>query len=481
MSMNQGHTGGVLAALAVAVVLGVLLPGATAQNNLLSRFAKAENYKVPLSYYEGQFRGQARAMLMGKEATMAPDGRTYNLKGMRLESYRTDGSLESTVESPDCIYDHNAKTVRSASRLKLQTVSPTNAVPIKGAENLPGLFLEGVGFEWDQATGKLAVSNEVHTVLHQELFRTRAATNVQVPQPVEIFARSTVISLTNRSAIYTDQVRVVDARSEIQCELLTISGSTAGGNEITSVIAERAVKILNLQDGSRATGQRALYNVTNNLVTLTGNPAIENAQGRMGGDKVILDREHNELITLGTVEMNLHGGTTNLTGTARPPMKVTAQESRVNLTNRFSVFRGNVVADDPQIRLTAALLTVAGMEKGGGLERIHAQQNVTILNKADGSRASGDEGVFLASSNVVTLTGNAQLQNAQGKMAAQEITLLRAANELWARRDVRTEIIYGTNSAANPSGGKPLLVTADTAHIKMTNRFAQYTGQCTGG
>ena len=48
-----------------------------------------------------------------------------------------------------------------------------------------------------------------------------------------------------------------------------------------------------------ATGDKAVYDydvqdgVTNETVTLTGNPQVENAQGRMTGDPIIWDRANN--------------------------------------------------------------------------------------------------------------------------------------------------------------------------------------------
>lgn len=142
------HTGGALAALALAALVFTLLPAAWAQavRNTLKGF------KMPLSIYEGS--GKAKSVLMGAEAQPLPDG-IYKIKDVRLETYHEDGGREFLVTATECTFDQRQRHVFSPGPLQIQTGD--------------GKFsIKGEGFEWRQAEARLIISNNVETTIQLE-------------------------------------------------------------------------------------------------------------------------------------------------------------------------------------------------------------------------------------------------------------------------------------------------------------------------
>ena len=106
----------------------------------------------------------------------------------------------------------------------------------------------------------------------------------------------------SRKAIYEGNVIVDDPRVHITCELLT-ARLPETGKRIDSIIAETNVVMLIPNKGAtnRATGDKAVYTfsvnagVTNELLVLTGSPAIESPEGTMSGTKITWDRARDSL------------------------------------------------------------------------------------------------------------------------------------------------------------------------------------------
>jgi lipopolysaccharide export system protein LptA len=98
-------------------------------------------------------------------------------------------------------------------------------------------------------------------------------------------------------------VRVDDPQMKLVCEQLVADVPQAGGR-MNHIVAETNVVIDFIDDKghtNHATGDKAVYiyseqgGVTNETVTLTGNPQMENAQGTLTGDVIVWDRLNNHL------------------------------------------------------------------------------------------------------------------------------------------------------------------------------------------
>jgi lipopolysaccharide transport protein LptA len=135
-----------------------------------------------------------------------------------------------------------------------------------------------------------------------------AQTNISAaPQPPRaptiINSDRADFDLTARRAVYYGHVRVNDPQMKLTCEQLTADLPQTGGH-INHLVALTNVVMDSVDEKGQtnhATSDKAVYiynvvnGVTNETVTLTGNAKVENAQGLMTGEPIILDRANNSI------------------------------------------------------------------------------------------------------------------------------------------------------------------------------------------
>jgi lipopolysaccharide export system protein LptA len=135
--------------------------------------------------------------------------------------------------------------------------------------------------------------------------------------------------LATREATYFGNVRVDDPDMKLRCGWLTADLPQAG-RHVDHIVARTNVVIdFAYEKGQpcHATGNQAVYfyqaqgGVTNDTVTLTGNPAqIEDALGTQTGEEIIFDRANNRVSIPRNGKMvsrqNLNGA---MSGTNSPP------------------------------------------------------------------------------------------------------------------------------------------------------------------
>jgi lipopolysaccharide transport protein LptA len=120
-----------------------------------------------------------------------------------------------------------------------------------------------------------------------------------------ISSASADFDLAGREAIYHGHVRVDDPQMKLACEQLIADVPQAGGH-VNHIVAETNV-VIDFVDNKKsqtnhATGDKAVYvyseqgGVTNETITLTGNPQMETADGNtLTGDVIVWDRQNNHL------------------------------------------------------------------------------------------------------------------------------------------------------------------------------------------
>ena len=107
--------------------------------------------------------------------------------------------------------------------------------------------------------------------------------------------------LTSHTAVYRGNVRVEDPLMKLTCELLSARFVTNNSKlEIESIIAEKNVVVDRLDEkgrNSHATAEKLVYTykvtgtVTNEIIELSGNPQLTNAQlGRLEGELIIWNK-----------------------------------------------------------------------------------------------------------------------------------------------------------------------------------------------
>ena len=136
-------------------------------------------------------------------------------------------------------------------------------------------------------------------------------TNTPPPQPpapktnapTKIDSDSADFDLNGRQAVYHGRVRVDSPQMKLTCEQLTVDLPPEGGR-INHVVAETNV-VIDATDEKGATNHitsdKAVYDykvqdaVTNETITLTGNPLVKNAQGTQAADEIIWDRANGHI------------------------------------------------------------------------------------------------------------------------------------------------------------------------------------------
>ncbi|MFZ0828811.1 MAG: LptA/OstA family protein [Verrucomicrobiia bacterium] len=121
--------------------------------------------------------------------------------------------------------------------------------------------------------------------------------------PTLISSASADFDLAGHEATYHGRVRVDDPQMKLACEQLIADVPQAGGH-VNHIVAETNV-VIDFTDNkgqtNHATGDKAVYiyeeegGVTNETITLTGNPQIDNVQFTLTGDVIVWDRQNNHL------------------------------------------------------------------------------------------------------------------------------------------------------------------------------------------
>ena len=147
--------------------------------------------------------------------------------------------------------------------------------------------------------------------------------------PTLINSESADFDLNGHQGIYRRHVRVDDPQMKLTCERLVADVPPAGGRP-NHIVAETNV-VIDFTDEkgqtNHATSDRAVYvyseqdGVTNDTVTLTGNPQMENAQGTQAGDVIIWDRANNK-IHFDNPYMISRQNLTSMSANTNPPITV---------------------------------------------------------------------------------------------------------------------------------------------------------------
>jgi len=132
-----------LAAFAIPVA-GV----AIAQSPLL--FGKVTDFKVP-EFHEAPNQKQLKSLLVGAVAEPNANGE-IKITGLRVESYQEDGTIESVVEAPECVYNYKSRQASSAGHIQART----------GDDRMS---IEGDGFLLTITNKSLTISNNIRTVI----------------------------------------------------------------------------------------------------------------------------------------------------------------------------------------------------------------------------------------------------------------------------------------------------------------------------
>jgi len=193
-----------------------------------------------------------------------------------------------------------------------------------------------------RAQTNMAGTNAVSTNAVAEILAL-VTTNTPPPQPpapktnapTKIDSDTADFDLNGRQAVYRGNVRVDSPQMKLTCAQLTVDLPPAGGR-IQHVVAETNVVIDATDEKgetNHVTCDKAVYDykvqesMTNEPITLTGNPQVVNAQGTNTADVIIWDRatghgweKNPHMVSSPNVNIGKTDTNSPAAGTNNPPM-----------------------------------------------------------------------------------------------------------------------------------------------------------------
>jgi len=158
--------------------------------------------------------------------------------------------------------------------------------------------------------------------------------------PTLISSASADFDLAGHEAVYHGHVRVDDPQMKLASEQLIADVPQEGGH-VNHIVAETNV-VIDFTDNkgqtNHATSDKAVYiyqeqgGVTNETVTLTGNPQIENAKGTLTGDVIVWDRLNNHM-SASNQKMVFRQNLSGISTDTNPPGATATPIPGVNTTN----------------------------------------------------------------------------------------------------------------------------------------------------
>lgn len=103
--------------------------------------------------------------------------------------------------------------------------------------------------------------------------------------PMEVF--SDLLSRQGNVSVFRDRVRVVDSQGELTCAMLTVLSGAS--NQVQQIVADKNVTIK--QQEMVATGDKAIYAMTNATVQLFGHPKITTPERTVIADSFVINRQ----------------------------------------------------------------------------------------------------------------------------------------------------------------------------------------------
>jgi lipopolysaccharide export system protein LptA len=334
--------------------------------------ARAGEFRLPLLSQNKQ-----TGLLTGTGARTQPDGTVW-LETARVEHQYPAGptNVQLLILASNCVVDLRANRVSSAAGLHVATGDGQ-------------LDLEGTGFQWQQTTGELTVSNQVHTRI-----RKRPADPAAAGQVLTIRAGEMQLHLASNQVAFRRQVQAADPELEVRAERLAARRGPAGRFDRLEV--EGDVEILSRRDGSRTTSERAEYRLTEagEEIELTGRPRWTDAVREAQADLFRLERgaggAPQTLRALGRSSLKLPLGTNSPSLWPLPGNAPAAPAGTPESGREF-------------VRLTAEALTLFLPPTNGPVQGVLAETNVVIADLAEAWRATAARARF--TNDVLELSG----------------------------------------------------------------------------
>lgn len=385
--------------------------------------AAGENYGPP-------HEQQPRWRLSGREAELLEGGR-YRLRQVQLEFFRATGEREALLAAPECIHDAANSRAYSSGPLHIESGDGRAAI-------------EGEGFRWEQPAATLLISNGVRATLQ------RVVTNPP-PAPLVISSRWFLFEITNRRAVFHEQVRGEDAEIEFTCAQLAVQ-STGTNATFDAVEAQGGLAVLEKATGRRVTAARAIYSRAEERAQLLGDVVWSQPDQSGQADRLEFDRASGSVRAEGRVTLRLPPGTFGLSAVAGDGSNAAA----LQLTADSVFSHTNLVVAEGRVRLqsgtnglTCEKLTARLDADRRNVETALAEGDVRVLRAAGTLRAEAAE--FSQAAGRVVFRGKPEWSDARSRGRARRLTVQTETGNLLAEEEVNVTLVLSGQSGSLPS------------------------------
>lgn len=110
--------------------------------------------RLPLSWWEN---GKLKSQLKAEKATVPDEGAIF-ATSVTGEFFTVQGDLDTVITADDCIYDREAKLVKSDSRVRIERKD---------------IVITGTGFEWDSAAQLVVITNNVKVIMNRAMMKKK--------------------------------------------------------------------------------------------------------------------------------------------------------------------------------------------------------------------------------------------------------------------------------------------------------------------
>jgi lipopolysaccharide export system protein LptA len=439
------------------------------------------------SYYDPPNQDKVKIEVSGDEATPITNG--LLVTGAKIKNYSVTGALQLTAETPACFLDNSGPAFQlgSTNILKAQT----------GDGNF---YVEGVGFVWQNTTSQLELSNDVHTIIQHFGAGTNAGHKADLAaSQIDVRSRSAVFDTKNALVIYRDDVRVDNPRLKLTSAILTARMTQGGGsNQLDRIVAETNVVMDFVDEAGKkihATSDKAVFArttepTTNDVLTLTGSPRLETADGWATADVFVFNQSTDKIQGSANCRFHSHSGLVtagNNTTSASTNAETEIMSDNFDYDRKSGVvvFRDHVHVDNPRVKLVCDTLTAklaAGDARTNNVENVVAEHHVAIdyLDEhGETTHASGEKAVYASTvlngvtNKVMDLTGNPMLERTNGWITADLITVDQAGGMI--RGEGNQHTIF-KKQAGQPGKASPP-TAADSEIFSDFFAFTQKSGE----
>src|SRR6266478_2871279 len=373
----------------VFIVLACVLflwPGAATVS--FAQVSASGGWSTTTETYPPPHANRKKTVFSGLEANPQPDG-TLLIKQLKIETFRENGDGEMVFEAPDCVLDQRTHAAGSPGSLQIHSADGK-------------LSISGTGFLWRQAAtnSSLTISNQIETTLQRELLSQSTATSGSITNqptgtnpPVHIHADEFFYDRNANTIIYRRNIRVEDDQLALTCDVLTIQRATNGA--IQNITADRNVVIVNKATGGRTTGDRAVYTAEGDvqLITLTGNPHLQDGARECTAKSFVFDRTHNTFQAVGDAFLKLSRDAFGASGFMLTTQPATTTNTPGDATNFVEIYSDTMTFQLPPTN--------------GPVISITAENHVIILDPGQKNHSSGDRAVYMDATGALELTGHA--------------------------------------------------------------------------